>query len=277
MRLSHNLASLNVYRSYVKNLKNQSTALGRISSGSKINKAGEDPNAIAQSERMRLQIRSLEMANRNVQDGISMLQTFEGGLSGITESLQRVRELLFQSGGTANKEDKQCIEIEMNQMIENIDKLANNTEFNNVKILEHKGEIKTQVGNNIGEKIKIPCFDCTSKGLNLKDDLGNYNINIENSENIGNSINIIDTAIDKVLSTRNKFGALENRFESNFNNLNEISDRVTSAESGIRDADIAEEMMEFAKNSLLVDAGNAMMVQTNKLPQDILRILENVR
>lgn len=267
MRLNHNLASLNVYRSYVKDLKKQSTALERISSGNKINKAGENPNAIAQSERYRLQIRSLQMASKNVQDGISMLQTAEGGIRGVNESLQRIRELVLQAGGVNSNSDKEIIQGEINQMIENIESLAKNTEFNDVKLLSGEGSMSMPVGADIGEKLEIPKYDLTASGLDLNIDLND----------IDGSLKRIDGAIDKVLSARSKYGALENRFESNHENLIEISQKVVGAESSIRDADIAEEMMEFSKNSILVQAGNAMMVQSNKFPQDVLRILENVR
>lgn len=277
MRLNHNLASLNVYRSYVKDLKNQSIAMSRISSGYKINKAGEGPNAIAKSERFRLQIRGLQMANRNVQDGISMLQTAEGGLNGITKSLQRIRELLVEGGGVTSKSDKKDIQIEINQMIDSIESLANRTDFNSVNILNNNDVIKTQVGNNIDEQICIQSYDVTSKGLKLKDSSGKYLIDLKDANSMSNSIGIIDDSIEKVLKARSKFGALENRFESSYNNLSDITDRVVSAESSIRDTDIAEEMMKLAKNNILVEAGNAMMVQTNQFPKDVLRILERLK
>ncbi|KYH36035.1 flagellin [Clostridium tepidiprofundi DSM 19306] len=277
MRLSHNLASLNVYRSYVKDLKSQSIAMSRISSGYRINKAGEGPNAIAKSERFRLQIRGLQMANKNVQDGISMLQTAEGGLNGITESLQRIRELLVEGGGVTSKSDKKDIKIEINQMLDSIESLANRTDFNGVNILNNNDVIKTQVGNNVDEQIAIQACDVTSKGLNLKDSSGKYLIDLTDTNAIDNSIGAIDEAIEKVLKARSKFGALENRFESSYNDLGDITDRVIDAESSIRDADIAEEMMKLAKNNILVEAGNAMMVQTNQFPKDVLRILERLK
>jgi len=266
-----------VYRSYVKDLKNQSIAMSRISSGYKINKAGEGPNAIAKSERFRLQIRGLQMANRNVQDGISMLQTAEGGLNGITKSLQRIRELLVEGGGVTSKSDKKDIQIEINQMIDSIESLANRTDFNSVNILNNNDVIKTQVGNNIDEQICIQSYDVTSKGLKLKDSSGKYLIDLKDANSMSNSIGIIDDSIEKVLKARSKFGALENRFESSYNNLSDITDRVVSAESSIRDTDIAEEMMKLAKNNILVEAGNAMMVQTNQFPKDVLRILERLK
>jgi flagellin len=274
MRLNHNLASLNVYRSYIKGLKKQSIAMERISTGNKINRAGENPNGIAQSERCRLQIRSLQMASKNVQDGISMLQTAEGGMMGINESLQKIRKLIVQGGGANSDSDKEIIQKEINQMIDGVDTLAKNTEFNDVKLLCEKGSMDMPVGGEIGEKVEIPKYDLTASALELKDSTGKIKIDLND---IDGSLKKIDGAMDKVLSAQSKYGALENRFESNYDNLIEISHKAIGAESSIRDADIAEEMMEFSKNSILVEAGNAMMVQSNKFPQDVLRILENVK
>lgn len=278
MRVNKNIASLNIYRAYSENLTKQSSALGRLSSGVKINSSKDDPNAIAQSERLRMQIRGLQMAARNTQDGISMIQTTEGGLDGITASLQRIRELLVQAGGSTNAEDKAVIQKEINQMIQGAEDMANNTEFNGVKLLvdnptnDNKGSvaIKTAIGCNVGEEIDIPKYHLTAEGLKLNN--GNVDVN-----NIAGSLKNIDDALNVIISARSKFGALANRFESSYNSTIEIADKVQSAESGIRDTDMAEEMMEYAKYNILIEAGNSMMVQTNKFPQDILRILENVR
>ncbi|MBU3126652.1 flagellin [Clostridium tagluense] len=275
MRLSKNMASLNVYRAYSKNLTEQSGALGRISSGIKINSAKENPNAIAQSERLRMQIRGLQMAAKNTQDAVSMIQTTEGGLEGITSSLQRVRELLVQAGGSINQEDKDVIQKEINQMLDGADDMANNTEFNGVKLLvggDNKTPpvIETVTGANVGEKVDIPKYNLTTQGLELR--AGKVNVG-----DIDDSLKNVDKALDIIIGARSKFGALENRFESSYNSTIEIADKIQSAESGIRDADIAEEIMEYSKYNILIEAGNAMMVQSNKLPQDALRILENVR
>ncbi|MBU3111776.1 flagellin N-terminal helical domain-containing protein [Clostridium lacusfryxellense] len=270
MRINKNIASLNIYKEYSKNLSKQSVSLARISSGIKVNSSKDNPNQIAQSERFRMQVRGLQMAARNTQDGVSMLQTAEGGLEGVTNSLQRVRELLVQAGGTTTDSDKQDIQIEMNQMIDGADDMAKNTEFNGVKLLNggSPSTLEMVSGANVGEKIDIPRFDLTKAGLGLD----KIDVN-----DIGKSLELVDKALGDVVSARSKFGALENRFESSYNSTMEISEKTESAESSIRDTDIAEEMMEFSKYNILIEAGNAMMAQSNKLPQDALRILENVR
>ncbi|MCT8976115.1 flagellin [Clostridium sp. CX1] len=294
MRLSHNIASLNVYRTYSKVLDKQSDALGKISSGYKVNTAKDDPNVIAQSERMRMQIRGLQMAGRNAQDGVSMLQTAEGGLDSITSMLQRIRELVVQSGsGINNSEDKQTIQNEIIQMVDGIKDIANNTELNGVKMLNPEKDkdgnvvqLTMAIGANADESVKIPRISLmpeslstidknTSEELTLEKLKNDYSITKDNS--IDRALTIVDAALNTVTTIRSKYGALENRFEDSLGNIGEISDRLEGADSNIRDADIAQEMIALTKNNLLAEAGNAMMVQTNKFPQDVLRILENVR
>ncbi|MBU3170194.1 flagellin [Clostridium estertheticum] len=276
MRISKNMASMNIYRAYSKNLTKQSSSLERISSGIKINSAKDDPNAIAQSERFRMQIRGMQMAANNTQDGVSMLQTAEGGLEGITSGLQRVRELLVQSGGATTDVDKGVIQKEIDQMLGGANDIANNTEFNGVKLLsdkmsnDNKGSVVIEMvtGANVGEKIDIPKYNLTTEGLKLS----NVHVN-----DIGGSLNLIDDALNTVIGARSKFGALENRFQSTYDSITEISDKTQEAESGIRDTDMAEEMMKYSKYNILIEAGNAMMLQSNQLPQNALKILENVR
>lgn len=282
MRLSHNIASLNVYRSYSKALEKQSVAMNRISTGYKINCAKDDPNVIAQSERMRIQIRGMQMAGRNAQDGVSMLQTAEGGLDGMTTMLQRVRELVVQGGSGGNSEgDKQIIQKEIDQMINGMDDIAKNTEFNGVKLLSEDKTLEMPIGANAGESITIPQQNLTSEKLATADgktlDQLKSTYSLANGDNVGNALEIVDSALNTIVSIRSKYGAIENRFEGSLQDINEISDRIDGADSNLRDADIAEEMMELAKSNILSEAGNAMMVQTNKFPQDVLRILENVR
>lgn len=291
MRLSHNLASLNVYKTYSKVLGKQSSAMEKITSGYKVNTAKDDPNVIAQSERMRMQIRGLQMASRNAQDGVSMLQSAEGGLEGMTAMLQRIRELTVQGGNGANTDaDREVIQKEINQMIEGVDKLAKSTEFNGVKLLSQDSEaakdskgnylpLQMPIGANPGESIDIPVNNLTSDELGKSSSTDTDNLKSIDITKISTdkALEIVDNAISTITSVRSKFGAIENRFESSIENLGEISDTTESADSGLRDADVAKEMAELAKNNLLVEAGNAMIVQTNKFPQDVLRILENVR
>jgi flagellin len=285
MRLNHNLASLNIYRSHLKNERSNSIALNNISSGQKINSAKDNPNAIAQSEKLRLQIRGTQMASRNVQDGVSMIQNADSALDSVTSMIQRIRELTVQAGGANSTEDRQIIQNEIEQMIKGIDETINNNEFNGVKLLSSgtNGNEKPSVmympsGANVDEKVEIPIYKLTSDMIgNLKSGDKLADVSILDSSNLDRALNTIDGALASVSDARSKYGALQNRFESLHDNLNELSAAVQRAESSIKDADIAYEMIEVAKTNLLIDAGNAMMVQSNNFPREILRILENVR
>lgn len=285
MRLMHNIASLTIYNEQTKTLKRQSIALGRISSGVKITSAKDDPNAISQSERLRMQIRGLQMASRNSQDGMSMMQTAEGALGSINEALQRIRELTVQAGSGSNtQEDNATIKTEIDQMLKTIDDTAKNTEFNGVKLLANNptgAVISMTTGANVGDKVNIPMFnlalynpDGSADGTSSLSSLSGINVTTNST---ANDLSVIDDTIQKVLSINSKYGSLENRFESTYNNLNELSDRMDGADSNLRDADIAEEMMEYSKDNILSEAGTALMAQTNKLPQDVLRILQNMK
>ncbi|WP_125152167.1 flagellin [Clostridium rectalis] len=292
MRLNHNLTSLNIYREYGKNLKSQSTALSRISSGLKIIKSGDDPNKIAKSERMRLQVRGLQMAQRNVQDGASMMQTADGALSSINSILLRIRELSVQSGSGSNSDsDKEEIKNEINEMVETYKDIVNNTEFNGVKLFKSEQEKPMQIGSDVGEVMDIKFYDLSADkvGVYKLDNNGTKviddNKTLESLKKMdpkekdfaNRALEIVDAVSEKVVDTRSKYGALSNKFESTYKNLGEFEEITQRNESSLRDADIAEEMMDYAKTSILIDAGNAMMAQSNKFPQDMLRILENVR
>lgn len=286
MRLNTNLMSLNVYKGYTKALKTQETAFNRISTGLKINSAKDDPNNLGQSEMLRLQIRGLQAAGRNLQDGASMIQTFDGALSSVSESLTRMKELVVQgSTGSLNSEDKANIQKEIDQLKEHINSVTKNTEFNGVKLLDDQnvtdnnkpGFITTSVGANVGELAKIPTFN-TSTAMLGKDGVGYLEqVNLLDPTSKDKNLEIIDSAVNSVNSMRSKYGAVQNKFESLSQGLGEISQSVENAESSLRDADIAEEMMNYSRESILVNSSIAMMVQTNKLPQDVLQILERIK
>ncbi|WP_286161308.1 flagellin [Clostridium sp. KNHs214] len=275
----HNLASLNIYRNYSRTLERQSVAMGKISSGYKINGAKEEANDLAKSERMRMSIRGLNIASRNAQDGVSMLQTAEGGMENMTSILQRVRELTVKyNNGTNSDGDKAIIQEEIKELINAYDGICENTEFNDKKLLSVEETIETTIGSECGENLKIELKDLRSGSMKKNDikleDLKEiYDKNIDSNK----SIEILDYSIDTLVKARSQYGALENRLGSTMERLVEIKDRVQGAESEIRDTDIAEESLSVARDNILIDAANAMMTQSNKFPQDVLKILENVR
>lgn len=285
MRLNQNMQSLNVYRNYKKNLVTQSVALDRISTGTKINSAKDNPNKLGVSEGLRLQIRGLQMAQRNIQDGVSMMQTVDGALSSVSESLVRIKELAIQAGGVNTDSDLAVIQAEIEQIKQNIDYTVNNSEFNGVKLLnsdrvtsnDYPKYLKHVVGANVQEEINIPIFNLTSEIL--ADNKGNLlkSLDVTKSDELDKNLDIIEASTNIVNSVRSRYGAIQNRMETSADNLSGSSYNLESAESRIRDTDIALEMAEYARTSVLHETSIALMQQTNRFPQEILRVLENMK
>lgn len=286
MRLSHNMASLNIFVQQNKSIADQKRSMSRISSGVKINSSKDDPNGLAKSEKFRMQIRGLQMAQRNSQDGISMLQGAEGGLDEITSMVQRIRELSVQAGGGTNTtDDKATIQNEINQLNKGIDDIANNTEFNGVKLLgdtkvtdnSAPSSILMAIGDNSGDTTSIPTYNLTSANIgNLTGKQYLSSIDVSSPGGISNALDIADSALSMLSNVKTQYGALENRFDTNYNNLDDIDMNLQTSDSSIRDADLGFEMANFSKDGILIEAGNALMAQTNKFPQQILEILSNI-
>lgn len=272
MRLNQNIPSLNVYTEYCKNLNKQSNAMNRIHSGLKVATAKDDPNKLASSEHMKIQMRSLQMASRNTQDTISMLETVDGAANSISQSLVRMKELVVQAGGTASPEDKEIIEQELKMISESINDIANSTEFNGKKIMTGAEKIKAQIGSEVGETAEINMFDFTSNGLGIKIE----DLKVEKPEDIDASLEMIEKSINTNTSYRSKLGAIANRLDSNVNIVEENSLKIQNAESKLTGADIAEEMVELTSKTVLVNAGISLMAQSNKLPQDVLSAIQNI-
>lgn len=285
MRLSYNVMSMNVFRNYSETSKVNSKALSRISSGSKIMSAKDNPNKLGQSEGFKLQIRGLQAAQRNVQDGASMMQTFDGALDGVSESLIRMRELVVKAGNSTNtEEDKKVIQKEIEEIKNGIDDLAKNTEFNGVKLIGGNGvndnrfpeTIKTASGANVGESIDIPKYNVGSDFLS--DATGKNTIralDISNGD-IDKALETIDYSMNTINEIRGKFGALETSFTNLSKNFEENNIMLGRAQGNIEGADIAKEMMEFTRTNILIEAANAMIAQTNNLPNDALKVLERI-
>ncbi|MGN0028016.1 MAG: flagellin, partial [Clostridium sp.] len=266
MRLNQNMQSLNVYRNYKKNLVTQSKALDRISTGTKINSAKDNPNKLGISEGLRLQIRSLQMAERNIQDGVSMIQTVDGALSTVSESLIRIKELTIQSGEVNTTSDLEVIQNEISNLKEHIDYTVNNSEFNGVKLLnsdkvtsnDYPKYLKHLVGANSQEEIDIPSFSLTTDMLT--DNKGNAlkSLDVTNIKNLDDNLEIIESAINIVNSARSRYGAIQNRMDTSAQNLNGSSFNLENAESRIRDTDVALEMSEYARTSVLHETSIAL-------------------
>lgn len=272
MRLNQNIPSLNVYTEYCKNLNKQSNAMNRIHSGLKVATAKDNPNKLASSEHMKIQVRSLQMASKNTQDTISMLETVDGAANSISQSLVRMKELVVQAGGTASPEDKKIIQQELDMITESINDIANFTEFNGKKIMTGTEKIKAQIGSEVGEVAEINMFDFTTDGLGIKID----DLKVEKPEDIDTSLEMIEKSINTNTSYRSKLGAMANRLDSNVNIVEENSLKIQNAESKLTGADIAEEIVELTSKTVLVNAGISLMAQSNKLPQDVLSAIQNI-
>ncbi|MEG0307360.1 MAG: flagellin [Clostridium sp.] len=276
MRLSRNMSAVRIFNSYTKNIAAQSKAYGTVSSGVKVQTYKDDPNAKAKSDKLKLEIRGLQMASRNIQDSVSLLQTADGGMQNISESLQRARELMVQAGGVNTENDRAVIQNEINTILESITYTANNTEINGVKLMGDNNKpgdtVKLLIGATDEDLIDIKTLNLTADGLGLGKDAADR----ISTEKVDEGLERLDVAINTLNAGRSKYGAVTNRMDSTATYTNEIVATVEGAEAKITSSDIALEMVEYSKNSILVESGLAMMAQSNKFPQDILRILENV-
>lgn len=269
MQIRTNTMALFAYRQMGIHQNKMMTAMMRLSSGKRINSAKDDPAGLAISERMRAQIRGLNQASRNAQDGISLIQTAEGGLNESHAILQRMRELTVQAGNdTLTDSDRQKLQDEFDELLEGLNDIGKRTEFNTQSLLDGTfKDKKLQVGANSGQSISLSINDMTSEGLGLKD------LSLGSHEDANDTLSLLDKAIESVSSERSRLGALENRLGHTINNLENQAFNLTNAESRIRDADIAKEMMIFAKHNLLNQAAQMMLAMSMQQPQSILQLL----
>ncbi|NLK40309.1 MAG: flagellin [Clostridiales bacterium] len=256
MRINHNISALNTNRQMMVNHNAASKSMEKLSSGLRINRAADDAAGLSISEKMRAQIRSLEQATRNAQDGISFIQTAEGALNEVSDMLGRMKELKVQSAnGTYDTTDTGNIDLELEALGAAIDKILTDTSFNGKNMLKSDFE-----------------------GVSITDDAGAAIVSISKITFAGgldeaSTIAEIDTAIENVNKDRAQFGAYQNQLEHTINNLSTTTENLTSSESRIRDVDMAMEMTEFTKNSILLQASQAMLAQANSQPQNILQLL----
>jgi len=271
VRINQNISALNAYR----NLSITNTALSKsmekLSSGLRINRAADDAAGLAISEKMRGQVRGLAQAIRNAQDGISLIQTAEGALNETHAILQRMRELAVQAANdTYDDDDRLQIQAEVDQLIDELDRIAQTTQFNTKVLL--KGDFATtaltfHIGANIDQGVALTIADMQSSALTVD------GISVTTQALANSAISSIDAAIETVSTERAKLGAMQNRLEHTINNLSVAKENLTAAESRIRDVDMAEEMMAFTRNQILMQAGTAMLAQANQVPAVVLQLL----
>jgi len=270
LRIQNNIEAFNTHRQLTATAASASKSMEKLSSGYRINRAADDAAGLAISEKMRGQIGGVAQAQRNAQDGISLVQTAEGALSEVHSMLQRVRDLKVQSlNDTLATEDKEAIASEVNQLGTEITKISGETAFNGTKLLDgSKATLTFQVGANDGETIDSDQFNLA----------GNANV----AKVIGASdatalagvvLTDIDAAIQDVSKARSDYGAVQNRLEHRLNNLATYQENLTASESRIRDVDMAAEMTKFTKLNILQQAGTSMLAQANQAPQGVLSLL----
>lgn len=275
LRINTNVPSLVAQRNLKGTRGLLDRTLERLSSGSRINHAGDDAAGLAISESLRAQIRGIGQAERNAQDGISLVQVAEGGMLEISNILIRMRELAVQaSSDTVGPKERGFLDGEFQQLMEEIDRIANSIEFNGMPLLNGAGQtFEIQIGtknNPLIDRIKL--FDPYSSNVNLVS-LGLNLANVAEKVGAQTSLGAIDSAINNVTSTRAQFGAMQNRLQSVINNLQVNKENMLSANSRIRDADLAEETSELTKSQILMQSGVSVLSQANASMKSALGLL----
>lgn len=274
LRINTNTAALNAQRTMWGTRQGLDRSLERLSSGFRINRAGDDAAGLAISENLRAQIRGLKQASRNAQDGISLVQVAEGGLNEISSILVRLRELGVQAASdTIGPVERQFLNVEYDQLISEIDRIADGTEFNGTQLLSGVGAILDfQVGTRNNPEIDRISFDASRADANSAA-LGVNLSSVADKASAQNALASIDQAIVSVSAMRADFGAIQNRLQSVVGNLQVSLENMASANSRIRDVDVAEETSEYTKNNILLQAGTAVLAQANQSANSALSLL----
>ncbi len=268
LRINTNMAALNTSRVLRNSTIDLNRSLERLSSGLRINRAADDAAGLAIAEGFRSQVMGTDMAQRNTQDGISLVQTAEGALSETQNILQRIRELAIQaSNGTQSTTNRAAIHNEVKQLLGQIDSIAIDTDFNGIRVLSSPQTVTLQAGAYTSQVLAI-----TMTGAKTNE-LGVNNIGVSTMALATASISTIDMAIQSVSTLRSSLGAYQNRLEFTINTLSIQEENASSSESAIRDADIAQETIRFTRNQILVSAGTSVLAQANVVPQTALQLL----
>ena len=270
MVVQHNLTAMNTNRQLGITTGAQAKSTEKLSSGYRINRAGDDAAGLSISEKMRSQIRGLDKASTNAQDGISAIQVAEGALNETHSILQRMNELATQAANDTNTEtDREAIKAEIDQLVSEIDRIQSTTQFNTMNLLDGDFTGKNlQVGALSGQVIAISIgnMDAATLGVNT--------LSVDSNANAGAAMTSIQTAIESVSTQRSALGAIQNRLEHTIANLDTTSENTSAAESRIRDVDMAKEMVTYSKNNILAQAGQSMLAQANQANQGVLSLLQ---
>ncbi|ADZ85274.1 flagellin N-terminal helical domain-containing protein [Cellulosilyticum lentocellum] len=269
MIINHNMSAINSQRQMYKTSTAQAKASEKLSSGLRINRAGDDAAGLAISEKMRAQVRGLNQASRNAQDGISLIQTAEGAMDEQHSMLQRMRELAVQaSNETYTASDRANAQLEVTQLVQEISAITDKTEFNTNKLLAAASKFSFQVGANKAQTITVSMKAMTATALSVN------SASVSTISKAQSALDSIDKAINTVSQQRAVFGAVQNRLEHTIQNVDNSSENLQSAESRIHDTDMAKEMMEFTRTNVLSQATQAMLAQANQKPNQVLSLLQ---
>ena len=270
MVAQHNLSAMNTNRQLGTVTSSLSKSTEKLSSGYKINRAADDAAGLSISEKMRSQIRGLDKSASNAQDGISLIQVAEGALNETHSILQRMNELATQAANDTNTSiDRTAISAEMNQLTSEINRIQSTTQFNTMNLLDGTFTSKNlQVGAMSGQTIVISVTKMSASNIGVS------GLSVSSNTNAGKAMSKIQLAIQSVSAQRSKLGAIQNRLEHTINNLEATSENTSSAESRIRDTDMASEMVEYSKNNILQQAGQSMLAQANQQTQGVVSLLQ---
>jgi len=262
MRINNNITALNSHRQYTVNNSGISKNVEKLSSGFRVNRAGDDAAGLAISEKMRTQIRGLNMASKNSQDGISLVQTAEGAMQTAHNIMQRMRELAVQSANGTNDDcvDRNALDLEFSQLTVEINQIKTTVKFNDMDIFNK--DFKIQSGANKDDETSFKVGDLAISATNIK-----------SQTSASAAIEAMTKSINSLSTTRAQLGAVQNRLEFKIQNLDNSAENLAAAESRIRDVDMAKMMTEFTKNNILFQASTAMLAQANAIPQGVLQLL----
>ena len=282
MVINHNMSAMFANRQLGVTGTSLSKDMEKLSSGMRINRAGDDASGLAVSEKMRSQIRGLNKASENAQNGISFIQTTEGYLQETTDIMQRIRELAVQaSNGIYSDEDRMQIQVEVSQLVSEVDRIASQAQFNGMNMLTGRfaqaGDAVMQfhIGANVDQNARVFIGTMTATALGLKGAQGgDEQISISSPDEANMTLAAVDAALKNVTKQRADLGAYQNRFELAAKGVNIAAENTQAAESRIRDTDMAAEMVQFTKNSILTQAGTAMLAQANSQSQTVLSLLK---
>ncbi|MBN2873719.1 MAG: flagellin [Spirochaetales bacterium] len=286
MIINHNLSAMFANRSLGVTNSSVEKNMEKLASGMRINRAGDDASGLAVSEKMRSQIRGLNQASRNASNGISFIQSTEGYLQETQDIIQRLRELSVQaSNGVYTAEDRMQIQVEVSQLVDEIDRIASHAQFNGMNVLTGRfareggenivtGSMWFHIGANMDQRERVYIGTMTSKALGVKNIGDDSILSLSNPDSSNRAIGVLDSALKTVNKQRADLGAYQNRLEHAVRGIDIGAENLQAAESRIRDADMAHEMVEFTKNQILAQAGNAMLAQANQKTQQVLQLLQ---